>query len=52
MGKISSQLSIEERTMIQGQLSMGMKLSQIAREMGRSASTLSRELTRNGWSSS
>lgn len=49
MGTIYSQLSIEERTMIQGQLSMGMKRSQIAREMGRSASTLSRELTRNGW---
>lgn len=49
MGKIYKQLSIEERTMIQTQLSMGYKSGQIARELGRSAGTLSRELKRNGW---
>ena len=49
MGKKYKQLSIEERTMIQTQLSMGLKPGQIARELGRSASTLSRELSRHGW---
>ena len=49
MGKMYSQLSIEERTMIQTQLSMGYKPGQIARYIGRSAGTLSRELKRNGW---
>lgn len=49
MGKIYKQLSIEDRTMIQTQLSMGFKPGQIARELGRSASTLSRELRRHGW---
>ena len=49
MGKIYTQLSIEERTMIQTQLSMGYTPSQIARELGRSPGTLSRELKRNGW---
>ncbi len=49
MGKIYKQMSIEERTMIQTQLSMGFKPGQIARELGRSAGTLSRELKRNGW---
>ncbi len=49
MGKIYKQLSIEERTMIQTQLGMGIKPTAIAKELGRSASTLSRELNRNGW---
>lgn len=49
MGKIYKQLSIEERTMIQTQLSMEFKPGQIARELGRSAGTLSRELKRNAW---
>ena len=49
MGKNYTQLSIEERTMIQTQLSMGHKPGQIARELGRSAGTLSRELKRNEW---
>jgi IS30 family transposase len=48
MGKIYKQLSIEERTLIQTQLSMGFKPSQIARELGRSSGTLSRELKHNG----
>ena len=49
MGKVYKQLSVEERTMIQMQLTMGFKPSHIARELGRSAGTLSRELKRNGW---
>jgi IS30 family transposase len=49
MGKIYQQLSIEERTMIQTQLAMGIKPAAIAVGLNRSASTLSRELRRNGW---
>lgn len=49
MGKIYKQLSIEERTMIQTQLEMGIKPAAIALGLNRSASTLSRELRRNGW---
>ena len=49
MGKIYQQLSIEERTMIQTQLEMGIKPAAIALGLNRSASTLSRELHRNGW---
>ena len=49
MGKIYKQLSIEERTMIQTQLEMGIKPAAIALGLNRSASTLSRELRRNRW---
>jgi len=49
MGKIYQQLSIEERTMIQTQLEMGIRPAAIAMGLNRSASTLSRELRRNGW---
>ena len=49
MGKRYGQLSIEERTMIQTQLEMGIKPAAIALGLNRSASTLSRELRRNGW---
>ena len=49
MGKIYQQLSIEERTMIQTQLEMGIRPAAIALGLNRSASTLSRELRRNGW---
>jgi len=49
MGKNYSQLSIEERTMIQTQLEMGINPAGIALGLNRSASTLSRELSRNGW---
>jgi IS30 family transposase len=48
MGKNYKQLSIEERTMIQTQLEMGIKPAAIALGLNRSASTLSRELHRNG----
>jgi IS30 family transposase len=49
MGKIYEQLSIEERTMIQTQLELGIRPAAIAVGLNRSASTLSRELHRNGW---
>lgn len=49
MGKIYQQLSIEERTMIQTQLEMGIKPAAIAVGLNRPASALSRELCRNGW---
>jgi IS30 family transposase len=49
MGKRYVQLGIEERTMIQTQLGMGIKPAAIALGLNRSASTLSRELSRNGW---
>ncbi len=48
MGKRYGQLGIEERTIIQTQLEMGIKPAAIALGLNRSASTLSRELSRNG----
>ena len=50
MGKIYQQLSLAERTMIQAQLEIGIKPAVIALGLGRSPSTISRELHRNGWS--
>ena len=49
MGNIYAQLSLEERTMIHTPLEMGLKPAAIANGLNRPASTLSRELTRNGW---
>ena len=49
MGKHYKQLSIEERTLIQTQLAIGVKPAAIAKGLGRCASTISRELKRNGW---
>ena len=46
MGEIYKQLSIEERTMIQTQLEMGIKPAAIAVGSNHSASTLSPELRR------
>lgn len=48
MGKYK-QLSIEERSVIQAQLTLGFKPSWIAVGLGRSVSTILRELHRNGW---
>jgi len=48
MGKYK-QLSIEERSVIQAQLTLGFKPSWIAVGLGRSVSTISRELRTNGW---
>ena len=45
----NKQLSIEERRVIQAQLTLRLKPSWIAVELGRSVSTISRELHRNGW---
>ena len=49
MGKIYSQLSIAERTMIQTQLGMEISPAAIALGLNRSVSTITRELHRNGW---
>lgn len=50
MEKNYNQLSLEERTLIQTQLEMGIKPCVIARSINRSPSTVSRELQRNSWS--
>jgi len=42
-------LSLEERTLIQTQLEMGIRLGAIAKSVNRSPSTVSSELKRNGW---
>ncbi len=47
-GKIQTH-SMEERSLIQTQLTMGFKPSWIAKGLGRSVSTVTRELRRNGW---
>ena len=49
MGKIYDQLGIEERVMIQMRLEMGVKPGAIAVGLSRPASTIWRELRRNGW---
>jgi IS30 family transposase len=49
MGKIYQQLSLAERAMIQAQLEIGIKPAVIAMGLGRSSSTISRELRRNSW---
>lgn len=49
MTKTYSHLSLAERTLIQTQLEMGLKPAAIARSLDRPASTVSRELRRNGW---
>jgi IS30 family transposase len=49
MGKIYTHLSIADRTMIQTQLNLGIKPAAIALVLNRSASTISRELSRNSW---
>ena len=48
MGKYK-QLSIEERSVIQAQLTLGFKPSWIAVGLERSVSTILRELRRNDW---
>jgi IS30 family transposase len=49
MGRDYSHLNLEERTVIQTQLGLGIVPSAIARGLGRSPSTVVRELRRNGW---
>ena len=48
MAKGYKQLSLEERDRITEMKSEGMSLRAIAKELGRSPSTLSREVKRNG----
>lgn len=43
------QLSVEERTLIQTQLTLGLRPTWIAKGLGRSVSTIMRELYRNNW---
>ena len=50
MGKNYSHMSCEERTMIQLSLEQGCTLRAIARSVQRAPSSISRELSRNGWS--
>jgi transposase, IS30 family len=49
MGKVYVQLSIEERAIIQAQLTLGRKPAEIAANLNRPPSTISRELKRNSW---
>jgi len=50
MGKHYNHLSYEERSLIQLSLERDCSLGDIAKSLGRSRSTISRELARNGWS--
>ncbi len=49
MGTAYTQLTAEERAMIQMHLSLGARPSKIAFYLSRSRSTITRELARNGW---
>lgn len=49
MEKSYTHLSLAERSLIQTYLEQGLKPSHIATQLGRSVSTITRELSRNGW---
>lgn len=49
MRKDYVQLSIEERAIIQTQLTLGRKPAEISANLNRLPSTISRELKRNSW---
>jgi IS30 family transposase len=49
MGERYSHLDIRERAMIEMNLAMGKRAGQIAVYLSRSRSTITREMTRNGW---
>jgi IS30 family transposase len=49
MGKSYSHLVLAERSLIEAQLSLGVRPSAIAVGLGRSCSTVTREMHRNGW---
>ncbi len=49
MTKTYKQLTMDERTFIQLELMIALKPTQIALELSRSTSTITRELNRNGW---
>lgn len=49
MGKRYNQLSLEERCLLQSQLSLGFRPAHIAAGLKRARSTITREMRRNGW---
>ena len=49
MEKSYGHMGMEERAVIQANLKLGLSLRAIGRELGRAASTISRELKRCGW---
>jgi IS30 family transposase len=49
MARTYEQLSLEERCLIQTQLSMGFRAAAIAAALKRARSTITREMQRNGW---
>ena len=49
MGNSYEHVRLEERAQIQAGLKQGLSLRAIGRELGRPASTISRELKRCGW---
>ena len=49
MARTYKQLSMEERCLIQAQLSVGLRPAAIAAGLKRARSTVSREMLRNGW---
>ena len=49
MTKTYKQLTMDERTFIQLGLMMALKPAQVALELSRSTSTITRELKRNEW---
>ena len=49
MGNRYSHLSLEERTLLQTQLEMGLSPAAIAAGLKRARSTVTREMARNGW---
>ncbi len=49
MGRTYLQLSLEERALLQAQLSVGLSPAAIAAGLKRARSTITREMERNGW---
>ena len=49
MAKIYSHLDVQERALIETQLTLGMRPTAIAAGLMRSCSTVTREMHRNGW---
>ena len=49
MAKIYSHLDVQERALIETQLTLGMKPAAIAASLMRTRSSITREMHRNGW---
>src|SRR5258708_39360111 len=49
MAKSYSHVDMRERALIEAHLSLGVRPSAIASSLGRSRSTITREMRRNGW---